>query len=578
MRPQSVAGGRVTPRSDAVCLTISIRANTLSEVSLPRLAYEPTTPGVLRRAVGRFGDRPCIVTAHETLTFRDLERRSRVFAETLLRSGIGKGSRVAMHLPNGVDWVVAWSAVTRIGALAMPLSTLATPRELAGALRQGDARLLIAPGTMFGEDHEAFLERAIEGLAEVPASPLHLLPVPYLRAIMVIGAATRPWGTSTDLGRSIAEPIADAVLAAVEQQVVPADECLVVFTSGSTRAPKAVVHTHGAVFRKASLPSAIVPPPGGCAFVGHAFFWIGGILNLAAALQSGATIACQERPDTESALALIERSGATAVMAWPTTVERLRSHPSLPRRNLRHVPQLSAAVPSPELRHGSLGMTETLGPHTAGARPGDSVDADGRLPPRLQGSFGAPLPFLEHVIVDPVTGDEQPEGVKGEICVRGFSLMTRMYKLDRGEVFDGDGWYHTGDEGFFRDGYLFFTGRLTDMIKTHGANVSPREVELALESLPQVEQAFVMGVPEAERGEIVAAALVAAPGQVLEIDGIRRALARELAGFKIPRRVVVLDADEVPWLATGKPDRVSISDRLRNEHARDGRTTVASTG
>jgi len=137
-------------------------------VSLPRLAYEPTTPGVLRRAAGRFGGRPCIVTETETLSFRDLERRSRAFAKTLLRSGIGKGSRVAMHLPNGVDWVVAWSAITRIGALAMPLSTLATPRELADALRQGDAHLLVAPDTMFRRDHEEFLEDAIPGLAEVP--------------------------------------------------------------------------------------------------------------------------------------------------------------------------------------------------------------------------------------------------------------------------------------------------------------------------------------------------------------------------------------------------------------------------
>src|SRR5262249_49702401 len=143
---------------------------------------------------------------------------------------------------------------------------------------------------------------------------------------------------------------------------------------------------------------------------------------------------------------------------------------------------------------------ETSGPHTAARRQDNATD----LPEHVRGSFGPPVPGMHHKIVDPETGHELAEGVEGEICVRGASLMDGLYKKERSQAFDEDGWYHTGDRGFLRDGFLFFTGRLTEMIKTSGANVAPREVEIALEGMPGVQAAFVVGLPDEERGELVA--------------------------------------------------------------------------
>jgi acyl-CoA synthetase (AMP-forming)/AMP-acid ligase II len=190
------------------------------------------------------------------------------------------------------------------------------------------------------------------------------------------------------------------------------------------------------------------------------------------------------------------------------------------------------------------------------------------IPERLRGSFGAPLPHIEHRIADPATGATLEDGEEGEICVRGYCLMTRRYKHEREEVLDVDGWFHTGDRGFLRDGYLFFTGRLTEMIKTHGANVSPREVELALEQQPDVAQGFVMGVPDAERGEAVAAVVVPADGCVLDVDDLRARLQELLSAYKVPRRVLVLRDDEVPWLASQKADRLAIRDLLARDASR----------
>jgi acyl-CoA synthetase (AMP-forming)/AMP-acid ligase II len=534
-------------------------------VNQPELDYLPTMPVVVRRAAELFGDRPCIITDEETTTFVDLERQSRRLAKRLLAAGVGKGTRVGMHIPVGNDWVVAFAAAARVGALAMPFSTLYAPAELGRALCMGDIHLLIAPSEMFGRDHGEFLERAIPELASSDADRLFLPTVPYLRSIMLLGDHARAWAMTDE--DEPAERVSDDMLDAVERQVVPADEMVVIFTSGSTDEPKAVVHTHGAVFRKTSLLTPGVPPPGGCVFLGQPFFWVGGLQNLGSALQSGATLVCQPKPDPAAALALIERTRATMVIAWANTTLRLRADPSFATRDLSSIPQLTMPGGDPELRHNSLGMTETMGPHTGFARPGAPPEEQATpLPERLRGSWGAPLPFIEHKIVDVLSGEDLADGQEGEICVRGYCLMTRMYKRERQDVFDRDGWYHTGDRGSFRDGYLYFTGRLTEMIKTHGANVSPREVEIVLEAQPDVAQAFVMGVPDADRGEQVVAAVVPTVPSGLDVDDLRRRLASELSSYKVPRRFVILSDEEVPWLASGKADRLSIREMLLKEH------------
>ena len=151
----------------------------------PELDYLPTMAVVVRRAAELFGDRPCIVTDDETTTFVDLERRSRLLAKRLLGAGVGKGTRVGMHIPVGNDWVVAFAAAARIGALAMPFSTLYAPAELGRALRMGDIHLLLAPSVMFGRDHAEFLERAIPGLESCE----HRLALPSRRSLSAVDHA-----------------------------------------------------------------------------------------------------------------------------------------------------------------------------------------------------------------------------------------------------------------------------------------------------------------------------------------------------------------------------------------------------
>jgi acyl-CoA synthetase (AMP-forming)/AMP-acid ligase II len=178
-------------------------------------------------------------------------------------------------------------------------------------------------------------------------------------------------------------------------------------------------------------------------------------------------------------------------------------------------------------------MTETCGPHTY-----DRMDVD--LPERLRGSFGRGVPGVEHKVVDPATGAVLPPGEVGEICVRGYSLMLGLHKQEREDIFDRDGYYHTGDAGYFdADGVLFFHARLGEMIKTAGANVTPREVEVVLETFPEVVNAFVgrparsRARPERRRG------VVLKRGAELSADTARARLREQLSSYKVPPLVVV---------------------------------------
>jgi acyl-CoA synthetase (AMP-forming)/AMP-acid ligase II len=210
----------------------------------------------------------------------------------------------------------------------------------------------------------------------------------------------------------------------------------------------------------------------------------------------------------------------------------------------------------PELRTNSLGMTESCGPHTWG-------DMELDLPEALRGTFGTPVPGVEHKVVDPQTGRTLGPGEFGEICVRGYSRAQGLYKREREETFDVDGYYHTGDGGWFdASGHLFFKGRIGEMIKTAGANVSPREVEIALEALPEVKLAAVIGVPDPVRGQIVVAALVAEPGQEIDPASVRARLKQELSSFKLPRHVYVIGHQEMPLTDSGKVHKKKLVEML----------------
>jgi acyl-CoA synthetase (AMP-forming)/AMP-acid ligase II len=164
---------------------------------------------------------------------------------------------------------------------------------------------------------------------------------------------------------------------------------------------------------------------------------------------------------------------------------------------------------------------------------------------------------VEHKIVDPVTGGDLPDGEVGELWLRGYSVMVGLHKRERSETFTADGWYRTGDAGWFDDdGHFYFTGRMGDLIKSSGMNITPREVEEVLEAMDEVVMAYVTGIDHPDRGQDVVAAVALRPGEQLDEDEARARVKQEIASYKVPRRIAVFaDQKDLPWLDSGKVDR-----------------------
>jgi acyl-CoA synthetase (AMP-forming)/AMP-acid ligase II len=527
-----------------------------------------TVPALLRERVGRRAGHPLLVCDDDVLTYAGAAARSAALAKGLLARGAGPGTHVGLLHPNGSEFVVGWLAAARIGAIAIPLSTFSTSIELHTLLRAADIEVLLATTSFRGRDYVGALRDAVPGFDPAVPPPLHAPAAPALRLIAfdaAVPGASNDW--TVDALVAAGASVGDDVLHGAEESVRPDDRMVIVHTSGSTSEPKGVIHQHGPLIRHlANLNELRRYTEDEVLFSNSPFFWIGGFAySLLGTLLAGAALACSNSTDAAATLDLLERVRPTMVNGFAQSVAHLAKDPSFARRDLSSIsrgnlwPIMPAAVRpvDPELRHNMLGMTEAGSVCLADADEGDQ-------PEHRRGSFGRPVAGFEARVVDPETGRECATGEVGELWLRGPFLMEGYYGRERHETFTEDGWYRTGD--LFHvdaDGFYYFTGRRGDMIKTAGANVSPREVEAAIADMTGLV-AHVVGVDDPERGQLVGAALRVPRGHdALDTDQLRAALRTRLSAYKVPQRFLVLADDEVPMLSSGKLDARALKERFR---------------
>jgi acyl-CoA synthetase (AMP-forming)/AMP-acid ligase II len=524
---------------------------------------------MIRHLAERFGERDMIALGERRLTFRQAERESAELARGLLAAGIGKGTRVGLLMPNGPDWVLAWLATCRIGAVCVPLSTFLRERELLWNLRHGDIHTLLTCDRYLSHDYLERLERAVPSLLGQNGDPLHLRELPFLRSVRVWGRCDRSWARDgpnglADLARATAA-VGDDFLREVERSVSPADTMLVIYTSGSTAEPKGACHTHGTAVRHSHILKQYrhTGPEDGT-YSPMPFFWVGGLNNsLMATMHSGACLYCEESFDVDKVIDLIERERITVIAGWPHHAKAIADHPRFLQGDFDFIrfgafATLPKALrpPEVELFPNALGMTETFANH--------SMEEEGcALAESERGSFGRAIARIERRIVNPETGVEVPPGEWGDLCIRGYSVMQGLYKLEREQVFTADGFYRTGDEcRIDADGHLFLKGRLGEMIKTGGANVSPREVEGVLESFVEVKEAYVVGVADPLRAQAVVAAVVLYADQRADPAALRQRLRRELSVFKVPRHIFICTSEELPRTGSAKIQKPLLREML----------------
>jgi acyl-CoA synthetase (AMP-forming)/AMP-acid ligase II len=508
----------------------------------------PTVGEILREQARSRGDHPLLVCDAERIGYAEADCRSAQLARGLIALGAGKGSHVGLLYPNGVAFVVGMLAAARIGAVVVPFSTFATTRELGEQLLGSDIQILLATASYRSHD---YVQRIADVLTERRLdrdAPLFDPAAPQLRHAIFDVARLRKLADTVDEWR----------LAAMEDDVDGSDPLTIVYTSGTTSTPKGVVHTHAALLdHQRNLNGVRGLTAADKLFCNSPFFWIGGLgFALLATLLAGSTLVCSNAEDAGQTLDLLEAERPTITNGFAAGIAHLARHPSFGRRdlssmrrgNLYPIMPPDARPADPELRHNMLGLTE------AGSvilLSGDDSDQ----PEHRRGSFGKPAPDVQTKVVDAETGAPVEDGALGELCIRGPCLMQRYYKRSREESFDADGWFHTGDlVATDRDGFVYYIRRRGSMIKTAGANVSPTEVEQAIAKVTGGTVAHVIGIPDAERGEIVAAVIAADNDADFDETTLRRKLATELSAYKIPKRFATIAAAEVPLLASGKVD------------------------
>jgi acyl-CoA synthetase (AMP-forming)/AMP-acid ligase II len=482
-----------------------------------------TVAEVLRQQARARAGHPFLVCDAQRLSYAEADRRSSQLARGLIALGAGKGTHVGLLYPNGAEFVVGMLAAARIGAVVIPFSTFATAREIALQLVDSDSEILLAAASFRSHDYRKRIDD-IKGAA------------PLLRHVLI---DSEP-----------ADKVDPTLLEAMEHDVDESDELAIVYTSGSTSAPKGVVHTHASLLGHQKILNEIRGlTANDKLFCNSPFFWIGGIaFAVLATLLAGSTLVCSNATDAGETLDLLEAEKPTMTNGFVAGIGHLSSHPSLAGRDLSSIrrgnlyPIMAPDVrpADPELRHTMLGMTE------AGSVITISEDESDQ-PEHRRGSFGRPAPGFETKVVD------------GELCIRGPFVMQRYYKRSREECFDADGWFHTGDlVRTDTDGFVYFIGRKGAMIKTAGANVTPAEVERAIAKVTGGTVAHVLGLPDPERGQLVAAVVALEDGAEFDEATVCEQLKTELSSYMIPKRFAAVPRSDIPVLSSGKVDLAAL--------------------
>ncbi|WP_201368227.1 class I adenylate-forming enzyme family protein [Mycobacterium intracellulare] len=478
-------------------------------------------------------DTPMVIDPTSRLSYRELDSTTRELAAVFVEAGVGKGSRVGLIMPNGTRWVQIAVALTRIGAVLVPLSTLLQAGELVAQLRVAAVQFLVSVEEFRGH-------RYLDDLKAVPESE-----IPALQQV---------WSTD-QLDSAPASDRARRIIDAMTETVTPADALVIMFTSGSSGSPKGVLHSHGNALGAVQSGLAARCISGETRlYLPMPFFWVGGFgSGILSVLLAGATLVTEELPRPETTLRLLERERVTLFRGWPDQAEALARHAGSVGVDLSALRpgSLEALLPPeqrarPGARATLFGMTEAFGPYCG-------YPADTDMPATAWGSCGKPFPGMEVRIVDPESGMPVATGTAGMIQIRGPHTLRGICGRRREELFTPDGFHSTGDLGHLDEqGFLFYHGRSDDMFKVSGATVYPSEVERALRTIDGVDHAFVTSVPGAA-GERVGAAVVC--DDALTRDQLHASARKLLSAFKVPTVWLLLHSgDDVPRGGTGKVD------------------------
>jgi fatty-acyl-CoA synthase len=522
-----------------------------------------TFGGFVADLARRYGDREALIFGDQRITFRQLEDEVRRFARALLAAGVTKGSSVALMLANRPEFVIAAYGAGSIGAVVVPVSTFAPSDERDYILRHSDASVLLTQASLFNHHFVDELLESHPELAEGEPGTLRSSSFPCLRRIVSLDPAPQETVESWDDLVARADEVSEELLDAAMAEVHPRDPGIIIYTSGTSANPKGVLHANGTpAIQSWRWGKALGLTPDDKLLSKFPYFWSAGLtMTLGGPLSAGTAVITIESFDAGTALEIIEREGVTALQSMVETYNEIVEHPDFHTRDLSTLTlavgaePLVAALPDRAWRAqaNGYGLTETFTLCTW-AEPEETGG-------EFRTVHGRPLPGIDLKIVDSETGEELATGQLGEIAVKGVTCMLGYYKGYAEEYLDRNGYFRTGDSGQFdEDGILHWGGRLTAMIKTDGANVSPVEIESKLGLWGRLKVATVVPVPHPRLDEAVVLCAECHDDDPVTSEEILGHLKTVLASYKVPQRVVFIDDGELSYTAS---EKVKLADARR---------------
>jgi HIP---CoA ligase len=527
----------------------------------PEPAAQRTMAGLIAAAAETFGDALAVADEDGTrLSFRQLEAAARRAARAFMAARIVQGDRLAIWAPNSAAWIIATIAMQMIGGILVPLNTRFKAIEAAYILRKTRPRLLLTVGDFLGTDYAAMLVHEVGG--EAGGHPLSGLP--SISGVVMLDNAPR--SKSVTWHDFLTSMVSDAELDERIASVTAADTGDILFTSGTTGAPKGAMHTQAqCLWMVERWNRANDLRPDDRQLVVNPFFHSFGYRSgFVSGLMSGMATWPISVFDPVAAMELVARERISVLMGSPTLFFSMLDHPRRPDfdlRSLRVAHTGSSNVPVDLIRRlrkemgfslvlTSFGLTESTALVSANMAGADFET--------IARTVGLPLAGVEVRIAAPDGADS------GEILVRGPNVMQGYFEDPRAtaEAIDAHGWLHTGDVGQIdAHGNLRILDRIKDVVIVGGFNAYPAEIESALIAHPAIAEVAVVAVPNARQGEVCGAAIVLRPGQELTLEDLTQWCRERLANYKVPRHLLVLAS--LPRTALGKPQKFLLREQIR---------------
>ncbi len=521
-----------------------------------------TLSQVLSETAAHFPERLALISDKQRLSYRDLDARVSHVARGLIEVGVQKTDKVGLWMPNIPEWVIAYFAIARIGAVVVPMNTRYKPHEVQYILDNSEATTLFMVDTFVDIDYRSMIKSVQNSL-------------PHLQNIIVVGDTDEGMHPFAAIERVGEEHLADSRLAEREKECAPLDNVFILYTSGTTGNPKGAMLSHNNIAENAKQVTAVLHATEEDIFLLAVPFFhcFGCVMGITGAITWGASIVPMTVFKAKEALELVERERVSVLYGVPTmfVLELEEYHKGKIDGASYNVDSLRtgimAGAPCPvEVMRGTMddlhcnvsiayGLTEAS-PVITMTRFDDSIEQ------RVE-TVGKALPGIEVKIVDDAH-TPVPTGGMGELACRGYNVMLGYYKMPdkTAEAIDADGWLYSGDLATIdADGYVRIVGRKKDMLITGGFNVYPAEIEEYLFTHPKVQNVSVVGVADDVMGEVAVAYILPRDDVKIDPQEIVDYCAGEIANFKVPRYVEIVET--FPMTQSGKIQKFHLREQAK---------------